>query len=237
MPSIGFSTGALVQGALARGVDACRKMGLEAIELSALRHREVTGLVEYVRGHDLSGFSYVSVHAPTDYAADEEAAVATIFLELAREFHWPVVVHPDCIRSVDLWAPLGEWLCLENMDKRKSTGRTLEELEPWFETLPEAGFCFDIGHAHQVDPSMTEAYRMLREFGPRIRQLHVSEVGSSSRHDRMSEAAILAYREVAEQLPATVPVILETPLELYEARAEVAKVERIFVPIPFGAPS
>lgn len=240
MPSVGFSTGALFKDALARGVDACREICLEAIELSALRHREVPGLVEYVQAHDLSGFTNVSLHAPSDYAPDDEAAVAAVFLDLAREFHYPVVVHPDCIGNANLWAPLDEWLCIENMDKRKSTGRTLEELRPWFEKFRNAMFCFDIAHAHQVDLSMTEAYRILREFGSRIRQLHVSEVASSSRHNRISEAAILAFREVAEQLPTTVPVILETPIEPSEkqtelAQLEIAKAARIFTPIAVGA--
>ncbi len=78
---------------------------------------------------------------------------------------WPIVVHPDVIRTPRLWRRFGATLCLENMDNRESTGRTVEEMRGAFESLPEAGFCFDIGHARQIDPTMASAIRMLLEFG------------------------------------------------------------------------
>jgi len=228
MSSIGFSTGALCKDALAEAIDASDQMHLEAIELSALRLRELAGLVDYVNAHDLSRFKYVSVHAPTDYTADQEPEVADALLKVATTFHWPVVVHPDCFRNTTSWKPFGKWLCIENMDKRKTCGRTVEELRPLFDEYPEARLCFDIAHAHQVDTSMTEAYRILREFGTRIVQLHVSEVTSGSRHDRISEGALRAFQEVAEQLPRTAPIILETPVLVSEAQAEIEKASRIF---------
>src|SRR4051794_1997340 len=69
---------------------------------------------------------------------------------------YPVVVHPDVIFDRPRWRVLGEALFIENMDKRKPVGRTVEELQEFFRDLPAARFCFDIGHARQVDPSMTE---------------------------------------------------------------------------------
>ena len=47
---------------------------------------------------------------------------------------------------------------------------------------------------------MTEAYRILRVFGERISQIHVSEVTSSSKHDRISGTALESFREVASLL-------------------------------------
>ena len=82
---------------------------------------------------------------------------------------------------------------------------------------------------------MTEAYRILREFGPRICQLHVSEVTSKSKHDRISEAVLSAFLDVSVLLPKTVPVILETPVNVAEAGRELRMVARLFEPAVAGA--
>jgi hypothetical protein len=111
------------------------------------------------------------------------------------------------------------------MDKRKPIGRTAQELASIFQKLPEATLCFDIGHARQVDPTMTESYLILRQFGPRLRQVHVSEVNTRSKHDVLSYASILAFQEVADLIPLEVPLILETPLIESEMQSEIEKVD------------
>ena len=40
---------------------------------------------------------------------------------------WPIIVHPDAIANFRLWEDFGEWLCIENMDKRKPIGRTVRK--------------------------------------------------------------------------------------------------------------
>jgi hypothetical protein len=112
------------------------------------------------------------------------------------------------------------------MDKRKPIGRTARELDRVFGQLPDASLCFDIGHARQCDPTMTEAYLILREFGSKLRQVHVSEVNTRSKHDPLSYASILAYQEVAHLIPANVPLILETPVTADQIEAEIAKVRK-----------
>jgi hypothetical protein len=92
-------------------------------------------------------------------------------------------------------------------------GRTALELKMVFDQLPDALMCFDIAHARQCDTSMTEAFRILRDHGHRIREVHISEVNTSSKHDRMSPTAVLAYQEVADLISPDVPVILETPVD------------------------
>lgn len=228
MPTIGYSTGALFKSDLQSGVGLCRRLGTNAIELSALRTRELESLVEFVSTADLSAFTYISVHAPTDFSADEEPSIARCLCTLALTRRWHVIVHPDTIRKQELWKPFEQWLCIENMDKRKPVGRTVEELASFFGSFPKASLCFDIAHAYQVDPTMTEAFRILREYADRLCQLHVSEVSSSSRHERISEMALVAYRTVAGMIPETVPVILESPVVEGEAQEEIAQAERIF---------
>jgi len=95
------------------------------------------------------------------------------------------------------------------MDKRKPVGRTVAELMPFFEALPEAGFCFDIGHARQVDPTMTEAALLLQAFGERLMEVHMSEVNTASRHDPISLNATWAFQKVASAIPWETPIVLE----------------------------
>jgi endonuclease IV len=121
-------------------------------------------------------------------------------------------VHPDVCHDFKLWERFGAQLCIENMDRRKTVGRTVVELQEIFAKLPEASFCFDFGHARQVDSTMAEAHFMLKKFDRRLKQVHVSEVNTSSKHDTLSYASVLAFREVAPLLREEVPVILETPV-------------------------
>ena len=58
-----------------------------------------------------------------------------------------IVAHPDALSDVGVFRPLGTRLVLENMDDRKNTGRTADEIEAFFEELPDAGFCLDVAHA------------------------------------------------------------------------------------------
>jgi hypothetical protein len=109
------------------------------------------------------------------------------------------------------------------MDKRKPIGRTVRELAGVFADLPDASFCFDIGHAKQVDSTMTESYFLLQEFGSRLRQVHVSEVNTRSKHDPLSLTSVLAFQEVAAMIPEGTPLILETPVGEDQMDREMAR--------------
>jgi len=223
MRPIGFSTGALAYGDFRRGLAMTAAGQCCAVELSALRQSELLPMLDSLGSLALNAFTYVSIHAPSKFSPEWEAAVwDRLRGELWRG--WPIVVHPDTLLDMSLWREFGSMLCVENMDKRKPLGRTAKELDWVFKQLPEASFCFDIGHARQCDTTMTEAYLILREFGSKLRQVHVSEVSTSSKHDRLSYSSILAFRAVSHLIPENIPLILETPVREDEMDAEIAKV-------------
>ncbi len=198
-----------------------RQAGCEVVELSALRQSELLPMLDALNDLDLSHFSYVSVHAPSKLEPGLEAGVAArLSAQLWRQ--WPIIVHPDAIHDFSPWRDFGKLLCIENMDKRKPIGRTAKELGKLFEELPEASLCFDIGHARQCDPTMTEAYLILREFGSKLCQVHVSEVNTSSKHDCLSFTSILAFQKIAHLIPENIPLILETPVSIDGMEAEMA---------------
>jgi hypothetical protein len=111
------------------------------------------------------------------------------------------------------------------MDKRKPCARTVDELGMVFDRLPEASLCFDLGHARQVDTSLTEAYLIIKTYASKLRQVHVSEVNTRSKHDRLSYSTIMAFQRLAEFIPESVPLIVESVIEEWEIEPELHRVE------------
>lgn len=212
MRPMGFSTGAIAKGDFRRALQRLAPFRLPAVELSALRIHELPQLAEAAGDLDLTAYRYISVHAPSHFVEADEGRVASLLAEFADR-GWSIVLHPDVISADAVWHKFGDKLLIENSDKRKSVGRTAAELESLFVRFPEARFCFDVGHARQVDPTMNEAYLILQQFRSRLSQVHISEVNFFSRHDPLSAAAIEATRRVAHLLPESVPIILETLID------------------------
>ncbi len=197
-----------------------------AIELSALREHELIPLIDALPTLDLRTFQHVSVHVPSSMTAGFEA-IAAEKLRAVADRGWLIVIHPDVIQTYDIWSRFGDRLCVENMDKRKPVGQTAAQLQRIFERLPSASFCMDLGHARQVDPTMTEAFLILRQFRSRLKQLHISEVNSDSRHGEITLEAFMAFRKVAELIPEDVPVIVESRVPKPDIDREVRLVREI----------
>lgn len=223
--AIGFSTGAIAKGDFRRGLELNRRTGVEAVELSALREGELFPLIEAIPSLDLSAFTYVSFHAPSKLTALDEPTLLDALHSLPPA--WPIVAHPEIITSDD-WRSLGSRLCIENMDNRKTTGRTLDEMAELLDRFPDAGFCLDVGHARQIDPTMNVAVAMLRAFDHRLRQLHVSEVGPRGEHLPMSRLAQIAFARVATFLPEECPIVIESVVPEEQIAAELQAVRFVF---------
>lgn len=225
MRPLGFSTGALALSDFRRALRMLQDQPVSVIELSAIREHEFIPLLRSLDDLDLSQFEYISIHAPSSFSQANELSIFRELYEI-RDRGWPIVVHPDTLHDYSLWRELGDLLCIENMDKRKPVGRTVRELELLFEEFPDASFCFDIGHARQVDTSMIGAYRMLKRFSTRLRQVHISEVNTQNKHDRLSFVSIRGFQEVTGLIPSSVPVIIESMVTENQIGAEIGRVQR-----------
>jgi hypothetical protein len=232
MRLIGFSTGAIAKGNVEGALKTLAPFGLQAVELSALRLEELPRLVDIAEYLDLAGYRYVSVHAPSHFGPREEQFVVSLLKRLVDRA-WPIVVHPDVIFADALWLPFGSNLIVENSDRRKSVGRTADEIGVLFNRFPNAKFCFDIGHARQVDPTMNEAHLILHQNKSRLGQIHISEVNFFSRHDPLSSAAVEATRRIAHLIPENVPVILEPLIDLGQStiEKEIQRAEAALMPV------
>jgi sugar phosphate isomerase/epimerase len=181
-----------------------------AAELAALSEDELPALEAYVAGAPELPFAYLSIHAPVKHLRMPEAELVRRLTRLAP-FADAIVVHPDAMEDPRAYRPLGSCLVLENMDARKPTGRTAEELAPFFATLPEAGLCLDVAHVLSVDASMAEGERLLDAFAGRLRHLHVSSVDESCRHVPLTAEHEGRFGSLLRRCP-DVPWILEAPL-------------------------
>lgn len=219
MRPIGFSTGALARGDFRTGVEMQRSLGARAIELSALRAQELAPLLEALDDLNLGAFEHISFHAPSDLRGMNAEDVIALLSRLPSA--WPIILHPDVVVDPEPWRLLGNRLCLENMDQRKPVGRTVSEMELMFRSLTDATFCFDIGHARQVDPTMGIAMGLLQRFQSRLRQIHISEVDPRGKHIPIGFAALCGFRRVARLIPDDCPVIIESMVGAGEMQNEL----------------
>ncbi len=220
MHPIGFSTGSLAPGNTRLALQLLRLHHTTAVELSALRTSEMEEVLQVVREVKLDQFRYISFHAPSKWNGMSERD----FLNEAQDIlhrGWPIILHPDAINEWEAWQKLGSQVVIENMDGRKPVGRTVEELTPIFDRLPLARFCFDVGHARQIDPTMKLAQELLEAFGSRLSEFHVSDVNEQFAHVRLGRESMQSYSALLKQFPH-VPIILETPVTGAEMSEQLA---------------
>jgi hypothetical protein len=222
MRMIGFSTGALARSDYRQALGMLADKDVNAVELSALRQEELQPLVEDLDNLDLRKFRYIAFHAPS--SLDPAFEVATIqLLERVAVRGWSIIVHPNAMHDPAAWAHFDALLCIENMDKRKPVGQTAADLVRIFDVLPRASFCFDIGHARQVDPTMSEATSILQVCRNRLKQLHVSEVNTQSKHDPLSLESMLAFQRVASLVPQDISIIMESRVDEIHISEELGR--------------
>jgi hypothetical protein len=219
MRPLGFSTGALAKGDFRMGVEMQRLNGVNAIELSALRPEELYPLIGALGGLRLEGFEHISFHAPSRLNGLAERDVVALLAKLPLS--WPIILHPDAVVDPAQWQVLGKRLCVENMDQRKPKGRTVSEMDLVFHEFPDASFCFDVGHARQVDPTMGVAIGLLQRFRDRLRQVHISEVDPYGKHIPVGFAAFYGFRRVAKLIPDDCPIIIEAVVKAEEMENEL----------------
>lgn len=213
---LGCSTGFLREGAgdwaddWADLVARAAATSTEAVELAALSEPELPSLLDHLAVTQSLPFRFLSVHAPSKARSLPEPELVRQLLPLTARVD-AIVVHPDTLVDPAAWIPLGRTLVIENMDVRKATGRTADELAPLFAALPAAGLCFDVAHAGHLDPSLDEAHRILDRFGSRLRHLHVSALDDRGRHRPMTAADEAHLAPLLDRC-RDVPWILEAPL-------------------------
>jgi len=209
--SLGCSTGFMseLRGDWDGLVENAAAISSMAVELSALSASELPGLLEYLRTAPRLPFLFVSVHGPSKGLGSDETAHVD---SLGRIPAWidAIVVHPDAIMDRGPYARLGRRLAIENMDARKPSGQTADDLARLFDELPLARLCLDVAHAKDVDPTMGVASDLLRRFPSRLSHVHVSSLDESRHHVPLTSEDEELFEPVLSRC-RDVPWILEAP--------------------------
>ena len=208
---VGCSTGYMEQdrGDWTRLVQAAAAVSSLAVELSAISEPELDGLLSYLRAAPRLPFRYVSVHGPSKERA---LAESDLVRQLGTLPSWVdgIVMHPDTLADPSAYRALGRRLLLENMDDRKQDGRTVDELERFFDELPQAGLCFDIAHAKSIDHTMEEGRKILQRYANRLRHVHISSLNPDGHHVSLAVEDQRLFWPLLESC-RDVPWILEAP--------------------------
>ncbi len=210
--SVGCSTGFMVEergdwpGLVARSAATSTL----AVELSALSQEELPALTRFLRADPSMPFHYLSVHAPSKGVDADEAERVRALMDLPSRVR-TIVVHPDTMEDLEVWSALGRRLVVENMDARKKSGQTADQLADVFHALPLAGLCFDIAHAKHVDPSLQGGRTMLDRFAGRLRHVHLSSLDGNGHHVPLTAEDEELFTDLLERC-RDVPWILEAPL-------------------------
>lgn len=190
-------------------IELASQVSTTAVELSALSEEEVEPLLEYLRRTPSLPFRFKSVHGPAKNRRLEESELVEV-LSRFRGLCDAIVMHPDTMLDLSPYKALGSLLVIENMDARKTGGGTVRELEPVFEQLPEARFCFDVAHACSIDPSMDLAEQLLDAFASRLSHVHVSSLDEDLHHVSLTPEDEIRFTPALSRC-LDVPWILEAP--------------------------
>jgi hypothetical protein len=194
-------------------VEEATRLSSFAIELTALAEEELPALLDFLAGEPPLPFRYLSVHGPSKGRLLSEDELVALLAELPL-FVDAIVLHPDQIEDPPLYATLGSRLVIENMDGRKQAGTVADELEPLFDELPAAGFCFDVAHAWTVDSTMAVGSELLDRFAPRLRHVHVSSISGELGHVPLSAEHEALFSPLLSRC-RDVPWILEAEPRLH----------------------
>ena len=179
----------------------------EAIEISALSQGELPSFLSWAAQGRPRGFGYISVHGPTKSITLPPLGLAAALATIPTWVE-SIVLHPDTLGDPAAFRGLGSRLVIENMDFRKRSGRTVDDLDEIFHQLPEAGFCLDLAHARSVDPSLRLAHSFIDRFHTRLRQFHVSSLDEEGHHITLLDDDVRAYQPLLDRCPRA-PIILE----------------------------
>ncbi len=185
MPIIGFSTGCLHMTYSDR---KSQEFSNETINLLSLDGRaraiEINcggkGSFDHILElkPDLSGFEYVSIHAPAEFSSSDIDLMRAMTNEHRID---NFVFHPSVSSNWDLLAKSGLPVSIENMDSRKDIGKNVGEIAS---ILGRYGFglTLDLQHCFTNEESMSSAREFQEILGDRVVEYHLSGFDSRWNH-------------------------------------------------------
>ncbi|MFA5986295.1 MAG: hypothetical protein WC819_03035 [Parcubacteria group bacterium] len=195
-------------------VDRFCATGARAIELMCHTEEHVKFLSAGEHAHIMQ-FDHISIHAPV-IAYDDDAVSHVLLKQLeelsARFSATYVVFHPDAVKRWDIISQYKIPVAIENMDDRKKSFRTLDDVQSLLDRYP-FGLVIDLQHCFVNDPSMQLAKELHAQFGDRIVGYHISGYGPELLHVPLFETC---QNEIVGALKQKErPIIIESTFSAY----------------------
>lgn len=152
----------------------------------ASRFKDKSYLLDNEDIQELKKFEYRSIHAPVvmdendknwiRYPSKEGEPLLYELIKIADKIDVDAIIfHPDLIDNFKwLNERIGKRLAFENMDSRKSFGKTIFDMEKVFSQAPEARWVCDVNHIYTIDHSMILSEDFHRAFGDKLCHYHLS---------------------------------------------------------------
>ncbi len=177
-------------------------------------------LLEHIQAHD---FDYISLHTPVNVRYGNNIETRAL-LEKLQEFYYQsdaklIVVHPDLVDDWSVFEDFKMKWAIENRDDRKKNFKDQADLEKFFNEHPEWFLVLDLGHVNSNDKSMSLAKELIKLFGSRIAEVHLS--GYEKFHDPLHRTKQIEIIECCKDL--YVPIIIESVFELSDGLEGVKK--------------
>ncbi|MCR4328694.1 MAG: sugar phosphate isomerase/epimerase [Patescibacteria group bacterium] len=196
-----------------------REAGFRAVELSD-KNENAPLVLTYA---DIKDFEYVSFHAPTfPYANDPASRELLQRIEKIHDIR-PldcVVFHPDTVRDLSIFLHATFPVAFENMDWRKATHRTVEDMQRLMDYDSRFKFVLDLNHVHTNDDTLALGKKFYDALGSRLTEIHLS--GFAGLHEPLFQTKQDTIINLIQDF--SVPIILEgtgAPEELLPERLYV----------------
>jgi len=176
----GFSTGALHKSLTVKeSLTYLKKLNFSVVELGFGPKERILdgGQFDEISAADLESFSFISLHAPRlEYGKDKDTAEVLKRIE-ALHAQRPldlVIFHPDEVKDFKLLDEASFPVGIENMDNKKKSFKTAEELAELLDKYKNFKAVIDVNHIFTNDSSMKLLDDFYDQLGGRIAELHVS---------------------------------------------------------------
>jgi len=192
----------------------CSDLGADAIEIGAATIEEFKKInITQQYADELNKFKYVSIHAPwkeLSYKKDDDIdALINKLHEISDKVNvGGIVLHWDTVKDADYLKATGLPFLIENGDKRKGKAVMPADFKKLKKETP-FGFCLDIQHAYEHDPTMDMAKVYVDVMGDRLKEMHVSGCTKDEIHFPTYRADNSRDIQKILELELKVPKILE----------------------------
>lgn len=207
---IGFSTADLYQeeNQLSRIIlDKQISLGSRVIEVNAGASAVRAQLGNLPEDY-FNAFEHRFMHAPADISGD----ILKEIIKIQNKFKFEYInFHPDKIADFKVLVDSGLPVCIENMDSRKLSFRSVQEMKSIFDEYP-FGMVLDLNHCYSNGGNMDLVNEFWSEFEGNIRYFHLS--GFLTLHDPLYKTKQKQLIDFVES--KNVPVVIESMLENVE---------------------